>query len=33
MGVARIYTPRDFKITGILGDVVRLAEKAALAAA
>jgi (2R)-ethylmalonyl-CoA mutase len=31
MGVARIYTPKDFKITEIMGDVVRLVEEAALA--
>jgi len=28
MGVARIYTPKDFKITGIMGDVVQIVEKA-----
>jgi (2R)-ethylmalonyl-CoA mutase len=28
MGVARIYTPKDFKITGIMGDVVGIVEKA-----
>ena len=28
MGVARIYTPKDFKITGIMGDVVEIVEKA-----
>ncbi|KRA64087.1 protein meaA [Caulobacter sp. Root655] len=28
MGVARIYTPKDFKITEIMGDVVRLVEAA-----
>ncbi|WP_426044203.1 methylmalonyl-CoA mutase family protein [Caulobacter sp. DWR3-1-2] len=33
MGVARIYTPKDFKITEIMGDVVRLVEAAALAEA
>jgi (2R)-ethylmalonyl-CoA mutase len=33
MGVARIYTPKDFKITEIMGDVVRLVERAALAEA
>jgi (2R)-ethylmalonyl-CoA mutase len=33
MGVARIYTPKDFKITEIMGDVVRLVEEAALAEA
>ena len=31
MGVARIYTPKDFKITQIMGDVVRLVETTALA--
>lgn len=30
MGVARIYTPKDFKITEIMGDVVRLVETTAL---
>ena len=30
MGVARIYTPKDFKITEIMGDVVRLVEATAL---
>ena len=33
MGVARIYTPKDFKITQIMGDVVRLVEATALAEA
>lgn len=33
MGVARIYTPKDFKITQIMGDVVRLVEATALAQA
>ncbi len=28
MGVAAVYTPKDFKITGIIGDVVKLVEKA-----
>ncbi|MEO0818511.1 MAG: protein meaA [Pseudomonadota bacterium] len=28
MGVARVYTPKDFKITNIMGDVVDLAESA-----
>jgi ethylmalonyl-CoA mutase len=28
MGVARVYTPKDFKITGLMGDVVALVEKA-----
>jgi (2R)-ethylmalonyl-CoA mutase len=31
MGVARIYTPKDFRITEIIGDVVRLVEATALA--
>lgn len=30
MGVARVYTPKDFKITEIMGDVVKLVETAAL---
>ncbi|HQR90975.1 MAG TPA: cobalamin-dependent protein, partial [Caulobacter sp.] len=30
MGVARIYTPKDFKITDIMGDIVKLVEGAAL---
>ncbi len=33
MGVARIYTPKDFKITDIMGDVVRLVEHAVVAEA
>jgi len=33
MGVARVYTPKDFKITKIMGDVVDLAETAWLAPA
>jgi (2R)-ethylmalonyl-CoA mutase len=33
MGVARIYTPKDFKITEIMSDVVKLVEEAALAEA
>jgi (2R)-ethylmalonyl-CoA mutase len=33
MGVTRIYTPKDFKITEIMGDVVKLVEEAALAEA
>jgi (2R)-ethylmalonyl-CoA mutase len=28
MGVAGVYTPKDFKITGIMSDVVKLVEKA-----
>jgi (2R)-ethylmalonyl-CoA mutase len=31
MGVAGVYTPKDYKITGIMGDVVRLVEKSASA--
>ncbi len=27
MGVAAVYTPKDFRITGIIGDVVKLAAK------
>jgi (2R)-ethylmalonyl-CoA mutase len=30
MRVTRVYTPKDFKITGIMADVVRVAEAAAL---
>jgi (2R)-ethylmalonyl-CoA mutase len=30
MGVARIYTPKDFRITEIMGDVVRLVEATVL---
>jgi (2R)-ethylmalonyl-CoA mutase len=30
MGVARIYTPKDFKITDIMGDIVKLVEQTAL---
>ncbi|WP_425996773.1 methylmalonyl-CoA mutase family protein [Caulobacter sp. DWR1-3-2b1] len=30
MGVARIYTPKDFKITDIMSDIVKLVEGAAL---
>jgi len=33
MGVRRIYTPKDFKLTEIMSDVVRVVEKAALAEA
>ncbi|MFT4252910.1 MAG: protein meaA [Caulobacter sp.] len=33
MGVARIYTPKDFRITQIMGDVVRLVEATATAPA
>ena len=28
MGVAGVYTPKDFRITGIMADVVKLVEKA-----
>ena len=31
VGVAGVYTPKDFKITGIMGDIVQLVEKKALA--
>ena len=30
MGVAAVYTPKDFKITTIMGDIVRIVEKKAL---
>jgi (2R)-ethylmalonyl-CoA mutase len=30
MRVTRVYTPKDFKITGIMGEVVRVVEQAAL---
>jgi len=30
MGVARVYTPKDFRITEIMGDVVKLVEATAL---
>ncbi|MET0182402.1 MAG: protein meaA [Caulobacterales bacterium] len=33
MGVARVYTPKDFKITGIMGDVVKLVAEKALSPA
>jgi (2R)-ethylmalonyl-CoA mutase len=33
MGVARVYTPKDFKLTDIMADVVKVAEAAALAEA
>lgn len=33
MGVAAVYTPKDFQITGIMGDIVKLVEKKALAPA
>jgi len=32
MGVQRVYTPKDFQLTGIMADIVKVAEKAALAA-
>jgi (2R)-ethylmalonyl-CoA mutase len=32
MGVARVYTPKDFRITGLMGDVVSLVEAAWLSA-
>ena len=28
MGITRVYTPKDFKITEIMGDVVGIVEKA-----
>jgi len=31
MGVKRVYTPKDFQLTGIMADVVKVAETAALA--
>ncbi len=33
MGVARVYTPKDFHLTGIMADIVAVAERAALEAA
>jgi len=33
MGVRRVYTPKDFKLTEIMADVVRVVEQAALAGA
>jgi ethylmalonyl-CoA mutase len=33
MRVTRVYTPKDFKLTGIMADVVKVAEQAALAEA
>jgi len=30
MGVAAVYTPKDFDLTAIMGDIVKVAEKAAL---
>ena len=30
MGVVRIYTPKDFKLTDIIADVVKVVEQAAL---
>jgi (2R)-ethylmalonyl-CoA mutase len=30
MGVKRVYTPKDFQLTGIMADIVRVAEAAAL---
>ncbi len=31
MGVRRVYTPKDFQLTGIMADIVKVAEAAALA--
>jgi (2R)-ethylmalonyl-CoA mutase len=33
MGVAAVYTPKDFKLTGIMADVVKIVEQKALAPA
>ncbi len=33
MGIKRVYTPKDYKITDIMGDVVKLVEKANLESA
>jgi (2R)-ethylmalonyl-CoA mutase len=33
MGVVRVYTPKDFQLTGIMADVVKTVETAALATA
>jgi (2R)-ethylmalonyl-CoA mutase len=33
MGVAAVYTPKDFDLTGIMADVVKVAERSALQAA
>ncbi|HWA22370.1 MAG TPA: cobalamin-dependent protein, partial [Caulobacterales bacterium] len=33
MGVAAVYTPKDFKLTGIMADVVRIVEEKAMAPA
>ena len=30
MGVARVYTPKDFQLTGIMSDVVKVVEQSAL---
>ena len=30
MGVKRVYTPKDFQLTSIMADIVRVAEAAAL---
>ena len=32
MGVARVYTPKDFELNTIMGDIVTLADPAAVAA-
>jgi (2R)-ethylmalonyl-CoA mutase len=32
MGVRRVYTPKDFKLTEIMGDVVKVVEESAVAA-
>ena len=33
MGVVRVYTPKDFQLTGIRSDVVKVVEQSALATA
>jgi len=33
MGVRRVYTPKDFKLTQIMADVVKVVEETALATA
>jgi (2R)-ethylmalonyl-CoA mutase len=33
MGVAAVYTPKDFDLTAIMGDIVKVAERSALATA
>ena len=33
MGVAAVYTPKDFDLTAIMADIVKVAERSALQAA